>query len=107
MPREGTAENRRACFCCEDTGHRRQECPLKDKCLICGKTGHVFRDCYLKKNRPQCNSRSILCIFEEDNEHDNNRHCNLMNDDAIHEIVQEDGKNMYQLPATISSVELD
>ena len=54
------------CFCCGEEGHRRFECPLKDKCLICGKNGHNFRDCSLLNGRREYNNnvKKISCIHE-------------------------------------------
>jgi len=34
------------CLCCGKTGHRKADCPMKDKsCDICGKTGHLRTTC--------------------------------------------------------------
>ena len=55
------------CFCCGEEGHRRFECPLKDKCLICGKNGHNFRNCSLLNGRREYNNnvKKISCVHEE------------------------------------------
>ena len=52
------------CFCCGEKGHRRFECPMRNRCLICGKEGHSFRDCFLLKNDRGYKKR-VSCIYEE------------------------------------------
>lgn len=38
------------CFCCGEHGHKKQDCPMKNKCLICGKSGHFYKRCYRLRN---------------------------------------------------------
>jgi hypothetical protein len=97
------------CFCCGEHGHRRFECPLKDKCLICGKAGHNFRDCYLLKNNPRYNegnARRIACIHDEEaqKDDDNNDYVEEYDDNAMGHRVDAE-KNTRGSIAYISSME--
>ena len=81
------------------------DCPLKDKCLICGKSGHSFKKCFLVNNNHSTPpSRRIMCIYDEERRENEE---NFDEIDAIHDVLLDnDEKNSYQLPVTISSVEL-
>ena len=92
------------CFCCGEKGHRRLECPLKDKCLICGKEGHGFRNCYLLKNENKFQKR-VACIFEESQQENYNEFVD--NYDNYEEVLQKSmdkTKNKDDPIAFISSV---
>lgn len=52
------------CYCCGETGHIRNNCPLNKCCLICGKNDHFFNNCPLLRSN---NTRRIHCIQEENN----------------------------------------
>ena len=54
------------CYCCGESGHIRNNCPLNRCCLICGKGNHFFNNCPLLRN----NSRRIQCIHDENNTDD-------------------------------------
>ena len=53
------------CFCCGRTGHKREDCRLKNvKCHVCGKTGHIKKVCRGKpnsgrKNRPTGRKKTV------------------------------------------------
>ena len=53
------------CFCCGEKGHRRHECPLRNKCLICGKEGHIFRNCLSLRRETPRQFQRVACIEEE------------------------------------------
>lgn len=93
-----------ACFCCGELGHRKFECPLRNKCLICGKEGHSFRECHLAR-KPSYNSpRRILCIHDEEDEADIQTESEAS--DCVSSLSMEDKKNWNQPPVPISSVGL-
>jgi hypothetical protein len=77
------------CFCCGEKGHRRFECPMKDKCLICGKEGHAFRNCFLLKNSNSYKKR-IACVYEENY----GENCEEMNEDAYSSYEEQIQKSM-------------
>ena len=90
------------CFCCGERGHRRFECPLKDKCLICGKEGHSFRNCHLLGNYRQPRRQNIACVFDEEQETDNVSY----DDNEIYVDQSRERKNSDDPIAFISSVGL-
>ena len=49
-----------ACYVCEETGHRTNQCPRRE-CFSCRQVGHIATDCPLRPPRPPPNVSCQVC----------------------------------------------